>query len=762
MATLQLFFEEEMSDQQRSILLVDIMNGMGFSKSEREIHRHRVYLEIVLANSFRSTDDKWTHTITGSKSVGMRGGINYDHSPHDTDTLMTLRNIKLYTPRENNISNPPLLVLNDNEDYDASFFVEEDGNFPGYVRLSLAEVKNNSVYLDHCTRMNNDKLYLSSYMINNFLHEQIVPSIRNCLPHAFTVIMDSRQIKEVNGVALTATYNYRNKQAGKNDLVFCIHHDMWPNSANSFIIRDKPNKWPSNSMLENIKSQGYDVAPVGHHDSQHNDTQWRISFPGEESLLLDLTDVQILCYALIKIILRENLNTSQREVVSSFQIKHAIFWCVELCSCHWVYSNYINCLNICLTKLIEMIKIRHIPHYILESRNLFSSKMTETMSNEIVDVLSTYHMTHVFTLDAFEIIFKATHYNNELLKREAFKSTIMACFLGCTSNLYCLAEAPFLNWKKYIPHNAKQRLLNYVTILQTLQNVKGVSIHYVKYLIKSMVGFLYYANYKESNKTQFLLASKRLIQKSLNLEYTCVKLRAATFFLTNMEYSKSFEICDTFFKFPPRYRTDGNYSEWVVNTIQRLVLLLVVKTTDEIENIMTEILPMFYRSVQLKSLRGYCIIRQQNPIWIFRNFTNIFFHELYTDVTFMTAEKWAVPDPILYELLSLSIDAEFPSLGIHLDPSFVCCQTKFLCYHSIRNVSGMDDMLTLMSRILTDSKFSANCVYLNMFALCQIKAGHHRQSVKYILQSLHIFPSRYNAGSGYLRIVLQILNSLSI
>ena len=109
-------------------------------------------------------------------------------------------------------------------------------------------------------------------------------------------------------------------------------------------------------MLENIKSQGYDVAAVGHHDSQNNDIQWRISFPSEESLLLDLTDVQVLCYALIKIILIENLNTSQREVVSSFHIKHVIFWCVELCSCQWEHSNYINCLNICLAKLIEMIK----------------------------------------------------------------------------------------------------------------------------------------------------------------------------------------------------------------------------------------------------------------------------------------------------------------------------------------------------------------------------------------------------------------------
>jgi hypothetical protein len=37
--------------------------------------------------------------------------------------------------------------------------------------------------------------------------------------------------------------------------------------------------------------------PVGHHDSEINDIQWRICFPGQQHLVLDLTDVQILCYA---------------------------------------------------------------------------------------------------------------------------------------------------------------------------------------------------------------------------------------------------------------------------------------------------------------------------------------------------------------------------------------------------------------------------------------------------------------------------------
>ena len=68
-----------------------------------------------------------------------------------------------------------------------------------------------------------------------------------------------------------------------------------------------------------------------------------------------------------------------------------------------------------------MIKARHIPHYILESRNLFNSKMTEKMSMEIVNVLSKYDRTHVFTLDAFKHVFQLTNYSNALSKRETLK-----------------------------------------------------------------------------------------------------------------------------------------------------------------------------------------------------------------------------------------------------------------------------------------------------------------------------------------------------
>jgi hypothetical protein len=223
-------------------------------------------------------------------------------------------------------------------------------------------------------------------------------------------------------------------------------------------------------------------------------------FSSERSLLLDLTDVQILCYTLIKIILKENLNTSQRKVVSSFHIKHVLCWYVESCSCQWVDSNYINCLNICLTKLIQIIKARHIPHYIIESRNLFNSKLTEKCQSKYK-----YDTTHVFTLDAFNVVFEKTHYKRALLKHAGLTSTMMACIVAYIHNFCYFVIDPFLFWKSYMPHNATTSLLNYVNILQNLKKLKGVYIQYAKYQVKSILGFLHYVKYKESNKTFFYL-----------------------------------------------------------------------------------------------------------------------------------------------------------------------------------------------------------------------------------------------------------------
>jgi hypothetical protein len=250
------------------------MNAIGFSKNEREIHIYDIHHGNELMTNLRTTD-KCAAIFTGSTSEGMCGGMYNIKNKHDYDLLHTARHIKLYTPRANNTNNPPLLLLHDNEDYDASFFVEEDDNFPGFVKLSLAEVKSNCVYLDHCRRMNDGKLYLSSYMVMDSFGKGLVKSSDGYMPFLFS---DPCQERNKNGPAHSVQRKDHSGHTREIDDVFCIHYDTWPNLVNSFITRRKPNNWPSNRMLDNIQRQGCDVAPVGHHDSQHNDVEWRIFF----------------------------------------------------------------------------------------------------------------------------------------------------------------------------------------------------------------------------------------------------------------------------------------------------------------------------------------------------------------------------------------------------------------------------------------------------------------------------------------------------
>jgi hypothetical protein len=119
------------------------------------------------------------------------------------------------------------------------------------------------------------------------------------------------------------------------------------------------------------------------------------------------------------------------------------------------------------------------------------------MSTVIVDIKSKYDTTHVFlTLDAFVRVFKLTYYNNVLLKSETLKSTIMTCFNSYFGTFSSYVVIPSLLWASCIPHNATKSLMNYVNIQQNFKKVKGVAIYYVKYLVRSMLGFLYYVKFK--------------------------------------------------------------------------------------------------------------------------------------------------------------------------------------------------------------------------------------------------------------------------
>ena len=161
-------------------------------------------------------------------------------------------------------------------------------------------------------------------------------------------------------------------------------------------------------------------------------------------------------------------------------------------------------------------------------------------------------------------------------------------------------------------------------------------------IVRRMLGFLYYVTYKESNKTNVWLASKRLIQKSLNLDNSCVKLRAAKFVLTNLEYSQSIEIDDTFLTFPTRHQLNSEYMHAIGDKV--FEQLFKVKTTEEIENIMKAILPMLCSSIEIYAWKlRYNTTKSR--LYIPQFHKHIFPWSKHVR-NFYDADKWMVPDAI--------------------------------------------------------------------------------------------------------------------
>ena len=86
------------------------------------------------------------------------------------------------------------------------------------------------------------------------LYKHIIKPMKDyIIPIELDRSLDICQQIYINGPAHTV-YNTDHRWLTKTvDTVYCIYYDVWPNSANWFITRRKPNNWPSNSMFKIFK-----------------------------------------------------------------------------------------------------------------------------------------------------------------------------------------------------------------------------------------------------------------------------------------------------------------------------------------------------------------------------------------------------------------------------------------------------------------------------------------------------------------------------
>ena len=205
--------------------------------------------------------------------------------------------------------------------------------------------------------------------------------------HYRTGITTKRQ-----GPSIEHWSEYDDQSESGTDFVPSIHCSFWPNIATEWTQRPRYFEWPYPRDITSIVDFGCHLVPVGHPHSDTKLTEWRISFSmAERALVWSFNHIQMQCYALMKIILKEFIKvkcTSQNFVLCSYFIKTFLFWKYETTALKfWCSENLRECFHFLLIEFYKCIRRGILKHYFIPSFNLLSVKLTREAQVELLQII---------------------------------------------------------------------------------------------------------------------------------------------------------------------------------------------------------------------------------------------------------------------------------------------------------------------------------------------------------------------------------------
>ena len=190
------------------------------------------------------------------------------------------------------------------------------------------------------------------------------------------------------------------------DLALCFHLYSWPRQAEQWIYRHRPGQWPPDILIDEIVNYGCLLVPNGPKEIENNDLLWRISFSmAEKQLSHAMNYTQILCYALLKLSLKNIINTYDqvKDLLCSYFMKTAMFWLSEEIPTNtFQLQNIFHCYFLCLDKIISWVKCCYCPNYFIPEHNMFRGKINRSNSRLLLNVLESLRNGEheVFTVNA--------------------------------------------------------------------------------------------------------------------------------------------------------------------------------------------------------------------------------------------------------------------------------------------------------------------------------------------------------------------------
>ncbi|XP_056003698.1 uncharacterized protein LOC130049754 [Ostrea edulis] len=176
---------------------------------------------------------------------------------------------------------------------------------PGFTRLKLLTDSYDANVRPSCVNQNGEQ-YISSELIRG--------AFTNC---------------RRNAVQHGPCASYVIAGSLECDDAFCLESQHWPTLAAPWIERCRQKRWPSDNVLHDIVCSGFHVVPISSGHMKYD--EWRISFSqAEQKLVYSMNHVQFMCYGLMKIFLKEVINSEvTNPILCSYFMKTILFWVIQ-------------------------------------------------------------------------------------------------------------------------------------------------------------------------------------------------------------------------------------------------------------------------------------------------------------------------------------------------------------------------------------------------------------------------------------------------
>ena len=673
---------------QLSVLLDDVVG------TEEIVHMRQDYCKIY--DCLQSAKPGLFNVYyTGSRAEGL-------HLPGSDQDFMYDINIKY------NIQ-----VVQTVEDVQAAVcrnvFVMSSNDSPSCFTLlrSVRPIQNNELlnacqYFDNC-------LHLSSYIFVDNYTEQ--------LNEKYPTRTTARQ-----GPSIEEWSIYGNKSQSGNDRVLSIHCSFWPDSASEWRTRQRKYGWPFQNDIKSIVDFGFHLVPVGHPKSKTNLIEWRISFSvAERELVWSFTHVQMQCYAVLKIILKEFINvycTPSNRILCSYFIKTFLFWTFEETnSSFWCKENIWDCLVFLLSGFRNCVAHGVLRHYFIREFNLLSVKLTHQVQRELLKV--------------YDIILQS---DIRIFNECKTLKNVWAKFVNLDarkSNAALTIQRPLCNDNNIFMDFV--RMLQYNTLQIEKTNLLKVLVRLLKHCLHSF------------HKTHLLSFVIRVILFRSNvlsihnpmLKFSNRELYKACRFLMMNTHGFDMSTCRLWFAMLATKRCDYCLSLLsvfkVLSSISRFTLYFNgVRPCHVIDDSKSRYIDMFSKD----SL----VTERARKAWMF-------------DLQIMPRDSDMVPAAIQMELLHCD-----ECVGVHVSPFICAYYIMFLNYHELRHYEDRDRALRQIIGVINTPQHRGFMEFysMNIAGHCLLLVGNYALARlmfvrSYQLTSPDMRVHRLNSAAYYLQ-----------